>query len=176
MTNIIRTPITPQPKEKPELVMVHLEEGHKSFHFTWADGESKMFCTGDTLMLGEEWRVYEWDKVHGCVLIQYTSDGYIESEYAEESKDLVEQLTADFSSGNKDPTRIRPAHTLPIELRRKQVDAVNVRAERLQSCFTLMTWVRGNGLPSNRELWNDEHPNYPWESNPWVWMIETKEL
>lgn len=67
-------------------------------------------------------------------------------------------------------------------------EVVSVKAERL--CDEIHKEAEGCDLINHPEdlqavmseicewtkHWNNEHPEHPWESNPWVWVMEVKEL
>lgn len=63
-----------------------------------------------------------------------------------------------------------------------------MKVERLHQGYGELTQVIENAMPDmswvgkkaavcdlveiEMKQWNDEHPVHPWESNPWVWVIE----
>lgn len=68
------------------------------------------------------------------------------------------------------------AKGMPEEFSRCKPEVVSVRLERIQDGHLRCVFPE-NEFPRFRKLvnhWNNDYPDLPWESNPWVWVAEVK--
>jgi hypothetical protein len=76
----------------------------------------------------------------------------------------------------------RPSIFMPRWASRLLLENVAVRVERLQDISDADILAEGfpEDPPSYAEgfaaKWNEINPKYPWESNPWVWVVEFKRI
>jgi len=112
--------------------------------------------------------------------------------YFSDAKPVMFHLSANRLHWRWQGHYLSPLH-LPEEAARYFIKILAVRAERLQE-ITLedakaegmplaLPYARGNDLVGARNLgrigcyqviWNSINKDYPWESNPWVWVIAQK--
>jgi hypothetical protein len=131
----------------------------------------KFGIPGDRLWLRETWSA-NWPE------IKYKSDGKSFEVSDDHSDDLMKQY--DNQRGDW-----RPSIHMPHWASRITLEIVDVRAERLQE-ISEEDAVR-EGIPNGAysvnpkisflKLWDSINgKKYPWESNPWVWVIEFKKI
>ena len=159
---------------------------------------------GDRLWVRETWRIIGWwegnpyrleyrdgeimDEPHDS--IDYDEDKY--SDYAYQcDNDCIkagvqsrEDGCFEFSEGKDIPTRWRPSIHMPRWASRIDIEITEIRVERLQEISEAD--ARAEAPPEYDgwfETWKDcfkvlwdsiNGKKYPWDNNPWVWVIGFK--
>jgi hypothetical protein len=135
---------------------------------------------GDRLWVREKWRYGAWDVSDAACLINY-EDG-TESPYFDLTKFNWKGVLVPESVGE----HWRSPMFMPRWASRLTLEIVKVRCERLQEIGLKDTLAEGIGLydsknsPCKRFQWHWDEINakrgFPWQSNPWVWVLEFKLL
>ena len=104
----------------------------------------------------------------------------------------------------KSPCRWRPSIHMPRWASRITLEITNIRVERLQEITEEDAWLEGceKGIPTDNggffpkeqqinehssigwdcardwfiDFWDSINKKYPWQSNPWVWVIEFRRV
>lgn len=94
------------------------------------------------------------------------------------------EYAAYYRSGfdRSEPSGWRPSIFMPRWASRLTLEIISIRVERLQDITP--SEVRKEGLPdldagavgAFARMWSEINPKYPWQSNPWLWVIEFKKL
>lgn len=183
-----RRVVKPQPGDHPS------DEGYGAMHRC-------PYEVGMRLWVRETWRMAIADSP-GCgreVGIEYRSDDEIPSalwsprrklHHCGESQDWLWCRWSQCSTGHY--LKWKPSIYMPRWASRLTLDIVSVRVERLQDISESDALDEGcdlDDLPNGageggkwhcptawyRELWDSINAkSHPWESNPWVWVIEFK--
>jgi hypothetical protein len=125
---------------------------------------------GDELWVRETWKQYTAGTA-GPGLI----DGYLYK--ADEPQDTTGMMVED---------RWHPSIHMPRRAARIFLRVKNVRGERLRDILGSAQAIQAEGVKSTtfpsilfefKNLWNStikpaDLPNYGWDANPWVWVIE----
>lgn len=158
---------------------------------------------GDRLWVRERWRVGAWDE-DGTIAVDYKADGYSRKEWLKcPDEELFERLWIQSTheamasklpmtgegeyhwQPGESPCRWRPSIHLPRWASRITLEIVNIRVERLQEISEDDCVAEGvSPKPSKMAkacyelLWDciNAKRGYSWESNPWVWVIEFKNI
>jgi hypothetical protein len=131
---------------------------------------------GDKLWVRETFAVIRDDLFGGTRHQQYKAD----RPYDKYPGDWPE----DEAKGNPDAPKWKPSIHMPKKYARIWLEITDVRVERLQSIENLdalaegmhIDWsVENNPIKQFQKLWDSINgKKHPWESNPWVWIIEFK--
>jgi len=145
---------------------------------------------GDRLWVRETWQYHDWTE-DGEPFVGYRADGAVvlPENVSEEWCDRLEGIWARLSvpenydiDNRAADRRWRPSIHMPRWASRITLEIVKVRVERLQEITYEdylaegMTRLVGNWDMVFRNVWNQFTPKHPWESNPWVWVIEFRLL
>jgi len=138
--------------------------------------------TGDRLWVKETWAAV-WPDEDPVPLEQCNI------EYKADTGDLYPgSWPAEEARGNPEAPKWRSSRFMPKWVARIWLEITSVRVERLQSIteddtfaegiVTGKPYTYGEGVECYRALWNklNARRGYPWESNPWVWVIEFQRL
>lgn len=73
----------------------------------------------------------------------------------------------------------RPSTTMPRWASRITLELTNVQVQRVQEIT--IDEVAAEGLPTKlraqfKGRWNFLNPKHPWDSNPWVWVLEFRRI
>lgn len=174
----------------------------RMFNGHWVETIHK-FCPygqpGDVLWVREEHLIY-WEELSHCWIVQYKDDTIKNFYYKQLSLDLNYRLKKRKTIGKWQRGRF-----LPKELCRIWLEVVSVRVERLQDISESDAIAEGigcgfqlnSGYPDYQHvnngvcevtqdtaamsfcsLWQTIHEgkNSDWNNNPWVWVIEFKQI
>lgn len=149
---------------------------------------------GDQLWVRETWQYADWSE-DGQPYIRYRSDDAVLLRAGDEnSPEVWATLSAPENykiDGKAADHRWRPPVTMPRWASRITLEVLGVRVERLQDISEAdaaaegATWHEnrpGRDYPRTKReafsaLWYVINgKKHPWESNPWVWVIEFKKV
>jgi hypothetical protein len=114
---------------------------------------------------------------------KYSQYAFDSSEDCDKAKTPMDEDGIYHIPDGKTPTRWRPSIFMPHWASRITLKITNVRVERLQHIsidnigkegiykFSGNTNDEGSYVHQFVNLWNSINAKYPWESNPWVWVI-----
>lgn len=151
------------------------------FPYRWETEEGEIicknpkYCIGDILWVRETFTIIDWWEDSKAVQIMY-----------EDAKTLVKTLTdiewAKFENW-KDKSERKPSLFLFKSLSRIFLEVTNVRAERLHlitygDCILegIKDGIGYNADLAYKELWKKINGAASWEANPYVWVIEFKQV
>lgn len=157
----------------------------------------------DRLWIKESWRIGAWQEEEGKIAVDYKADGFCRREWLDIKDEelftrLWKQSTDDAEKvfgrleryqwkPGKSPCRFRSARFMPRAASRITLEITNIRVERLQEISepdvekegVLPIKPRPSGVSREdfQSLWNSINgKKYPWDSDPWVWIIEFKKI
>ena len=132
----------------------------------------------DRLWVRETWALIDNREFGGTSHLEYkayTGDPYPGGWPPEEAK------------GNPDAPKWKPSIFIPKKYARIWLEIKNIRVERLQDISVKDLYAEGYPRPDSQywdaarkwfhALWQSINgKKYPWESNPWVWVVEFRKL
>ena len=146
---------------------------------------------GDAILATETWRICSYDNIKGAlgaVKVEYRVDGGVSPWIDIATPAHVRALDR---YGNGDYSW-HPARYIPKEFSRFRMPLTSVRVERLQAITfegcVAEGWQEGVCEPITgdapvmdarvwyMDLWDRLHPECPWESNPWVYVLGFKKV
>jgi len=132
------------------------------------------YQVGETVYIKEAWA--EWINTS-----EHLASGVISIEEAR--ADVIYKATTpnwdEILKENGNPYLIKHTLLMPEWAARYFIKITDVRAERLQEIteedailegMPRVTFPRHGAIIAYGKLWNSLNKDYPWESNPWVWV------
>lgn len=181
----------------------HSEEVATQFVSTFP--HARVLCRfgkiGDRLWVKEAWKYADWSE-DGEPVIQYRAGGKSYPEVPDDWQEKVIDIWADLSDpanreidGLSADRKWRPSLFMPCWASRITLEITNVRVERLNeigmgdavaegiSCVDYKWGLAETGFSHNapehayRMLWDSLNAKgHSWSSNPWVWVVEFKQI
>lgn len=125
----------------------------------------------DLLWVRETWRTVELSD--GTDGYWYAAGGFSQ---IPNTKKAAENWV-ESHAGGKHGSKWRQSTHMPRWASRITLDIVSVGVDQLQDISEEDAWAEGfYSVESFRQDWDKTNPKRPWESNPWVWVLEFKLL
>lgn len=187
----IRRPIKPQPK------IIHALYSDKSLETEriFKNGDQRIHCPdgkiGERLWVRETWGI--WKEGELCSLSTFE---YVDYDQGSFKAKLEKGYELRYKADNATCNKWRPSIHMPRWASRITLEITNIRVERVQEITeedAKAEGCRSADLASGREcflneelgsyklhfksLWDSIYSKkFPWDSNPWVWVIEFKRI
>ena len=138
---------------------------------------------GDRLWVRETWRL--WDVLENYVGGQNTATVQYKAGPLGSDRVLTVSDEQRGNLSNLENDRWRPSIFMPRWASRITLEITGVRVERLQEITEKDALAEGVGyaitrdckVPQFARLWDQINGKHaPWESNPWVWVVEFKRV